>query len=222
MENITGSRDAYYQNVRSEVTCFLPDVYSRVLEVGCGEGNFRSNLKETCEYWGIEPSERAAEIATSRLDNVLVGKFEDLAFELPDRYFDLIICNDVIEHIPDHDQLLELLRQKLHDGGVVVGSVPNVRYWKCLFSLIFKKDWLYTDQGVLDRTHLRFFTEKSLKRTLEQHRFSILKFAYINGDKFKSLSPKNFLRRVFVRLVGADSRYRQFGFSVRKDADRRL
>lgn len=211
-----GSRDAYYQNARSEVTCFLPDKYSRVLEVGCGEGNFRGNLIETCEYWGIELCERAAEVANSRLDNVLVGKFEDLAVELPDKYFDLIICNDVIEHIADHDQLLDLLKQKLHDGGVVVGSVPNVRYWKCIFNLLFKKDWLYTDQGVMDRTHLRFFTEKSLKRSLEQHRFIILKFEYINGDKFKSLSPKNIARRLFVWLVGADSRYRQFGFSARK------
>ena len=86
----------YYQSSRLEVTHLLPKEYERVLEIGCAEGNFRANLKRKCECWGIEPVKAAAKIASQKLDKVLIGTYDDVFDELPEDFFDLVICNDVI------------------------------------------------------------------------------------------------------------------------------
>jgi 2-polyprenyl-3-methyl-5-hydroxy-6-metoxy-1,4-benzoquinol methylase len=93
----------YYEQGRSEVAKFLPNNYSKVLEIGCGTGNFYGNVRQDCEYWGIEPLRAAAQSASKKLHKVLIGKFEEVNQQLPDYYFDLVICNDVIEHMSDHD-----------------------------------------------------------------------------------------------------------------------
>ena len=155
------NQSQYFRNHRAEVAPFLPLQYHRVLEIGCGEGKFRANLKLPCEYTGVEPSEMVAKFALATLDQVHVGTFESVASQLPRKHFDLVICNDVIEHMVDHDQFLESIKRNMTADGVLVGSVPNVRYVMHLWDLMVKKDWQYADTGILDRTHLRFFTEKA-------------------------------------------------------------
>jgi hypothetical protein len=101
-------------------------------------------------------------------------------------------------------------------GGRLVASIPNVRHWSILRELVWKKDWHYTDAGILDKTHLRIFTGKSLKRTLREHDFAIEKFNGINpmGFNRKSLFPY-FLRWITLGYYG-DILYYQFGLCVRK------
>lgn len=83
------------------------------------------------------------------------------AAALPDQHFDMVICNDVIEHMVDHDHFLEHIKTKMRPGACIVGSIPNVRHLTALFKLLVAKDWPYSASGILDRTHLRFFTENS-------------------------------------------------------------
>jgi len=186
---------AYYQHERREVADFIPERYSKVLEVGCGEGGFRACVTKPCEYWGVEPCLGAADIAREKLDKVLMGRFDEVFSQLPENYFDLVICNDVIEHMEDHDHFLNAIRNKLCEGGAVVGSVPNVRFWKNLRNLVLRKDWRYTDQGILDRTHLRFFTERSFKRSLAENGFKLKSMAGINGWRSRYTSPKKYSLR---------------------------
>lgn len=193
---------------------FLPADYRRVLEVGCGAGEFRSRLTRPHEYWGIEPSAAAA-LARPRADRVLEGTYDAVAAELPEAYFDLVICNDVIEHIEDVDGFLDRVRTRISPGGVLVGSIPNVRFVVHLYELLAKKDWEYRDEGILDRTHLRFFTEKSLRRLFAAHRYRIEEFAGINALETRGLAPKALVKRLLVRALGPDTRYLQFGFRVR-------
>ena len=164
---------SYYAKERPEVVPFLPTVATRVLEVGCSEGRFRANLPKTSEYRGVELSAEVARVAATVLDAVLVGTYGEVAAELPAHYFDLVICNDVIEHMPDHDAFLEDIKQKMAPGAHLVGSVPNVRYLPNLKQLLVRKEWRYADWGVLDRTHLRFFTRQSWEQTLREHGFVI-------------------------------------------------
>ena len=96
----------YYQKERPELVTFIPESYQRVLEIGCGAGCFRAHLRKDAEVWGVELSPTPAEEARKNLDNVLLGSYQDVADQLPDAYFDLIICNDVMEHMPDHDWFL--------------------------------------------------------------------------------------------------------------------
>lgn len=95
----------YYQFTRDDLIPFLPEKYTRVLEIGCGEGNFWNLLKnqEALEIWGVEPNPSAAIIARRKAHQLYECSFEECVEGLPNNYFDLIICNDVIEHMPDHD-----------------------------------------------------------------------------------------------------------------------
>jgi 2-polyprenyl-3-methyl-5-hydroxy-6-metoxy-1,4-benzoquinol methylase len=205
----------YYQHSREDLIPFIPDNYIRVLEIGCGEGKFWNLLKpEGIEIWGIEPNPSAAQKARTRAHQILESTFDQCLDKLPDDYFDLVICNDVIEHMPDHDWFFEQIKTKMTADAKLIGSMPNVRYYQTLRSLIFKKDWPYEDAGVLDRTHLRFFTARSMQRTFREHQFNIEKFAGVNSPgRFKV-----FILFLNILLLGTamDSRFQQFGFRLSK------
>ncbi|MEA9601100.1 class I SAM-dependent methyltransferase [Polynucleobacter sp. MG-28-Ekke-A2] len=208
--------DPHYQyspNLRSEVSAFLPANYQKVLEVGCSYGTFRKNLEQANEYWGIEPNVVVANEASQHLDKVLSGLFEEVLDQLPDAYFDLVICNDVIEHMADPDQFLELIKLKMCPGASLVGSIPNVRHISNLKGLLIQKDWQYEDAGILDRTHLKFFTQKSLKNLFLRHGFRIDKISGINDISSRAFFPRVFARLLYL-ILGDDIRYVQIGFRV--------
>ena len=209
----------YYRNTRPEVAAFLPPDAARVLEIGCGAGNFRRNFTGPVEYWGVEPVPAIAAIAAGALDKVLVGTFRDVLASLPDGHFDLVVCNDVIEHMDDHDGFLEAIKGKMRPGRAwLVGSVPNVRYITNLYALLVRKDWQYVDAGILDRTHLRFFTRRSLERALLAHGYSVERLEGINRIRIGARSPARFALSVLVQgaawILGRDTLSAQFAFRV--------
>ena len=215
----------YEQSARLDVMKFLPNISDQmcVLEIGCSTGQFRANFPGKCLYWGIEPAESIAQIASAHLDRVLVGTFDEVADTLPDNYFDCVVCNDVIEHMFDVDFFLEKIKAKMSDTGIIVGSVPNVRFFDNLFRLLILKDWKYVDTGVLDKTHVRFFTQKSLTRTFLLNGYEVEDLAGINGIKLKSPVDGYKATRFILRLsaliisffIGRDTRFAQFGFRIR-------
>ncbi len=199
----------------------LPARYDRVLEIGCDAGDFAANLRG--EVWGVEPDAEAATIAAGRLHRVLIGTFEAVRADLPVGYFDVIVCNDVIEHMADHDRFLRQVGAYLAPGGVLIGSVPNMRHYRALFELLVLRDWDYRDSGVLDRTHLRWFTARSLRRSLEGAGFVIERLEGINGGIRFGLSRQHLPHALFgwsmiVLTVGGwrDIRFMQFGFRARR------
>jgi len=204
---------AYYQNYRKEMIRLLPEHYSKVLEVGCGEGNFRKNLSQENECWGVEPIKASARKAAEKMDKVLIGTFNEMYDQIPDDYFDLVICNDVIEHMTDHEEFFHSIKKKIKKEGCLVASIPNVRFISNLIELVIKKDWEYKYAGILDRTHLRFFTEKSLKRTIIDSRFEIDQFKGINN--YRSGGIKRYFFNVIFMLLGQDARSMQFGFRIK-------
>jgi len=203
--------ERYYTNRRTEMAQFLPRHYRTVLEVGCGEAGFAENLDPSCEYWGVERHNTAAVAASRRAQRVLVGDYMDVETQLPDGYFDLVICNDVIEHMPDHDAFLSKLRMKMKDGGSLVASIPNMRYYYCLRELLLSKDWVYQDHGIMDRTHLRFFTENSIRRSMTDNGFEIEVMHGLN--RLRGL--KKMVRALFFVVLTfgyyRDILYQQFG-----------
>jgi len=205
----------YHDGARNELSDLLPESYTRVLEIGCGEGGFFSCVKESCEYWGIEPSKSAANISRQKLHTVRVGTYEDVSNEIPDNYFDLIICNDVIEHMVDHNQFLNSIKRKMTKDAYLIGSIPNVRYFRNLIRLLFEKDWKYKEAGILDYTHLRFFTKKSLHRCLIENKYTIDIFTGVNQVKLHRLfDPRHLFYRFFILVFGKDTSYKQFKFRI--------
>lgn len=216
MKNNNALPSTYYVGVRNEMLPFLPERRQRILEIGCGYGTFSEGVDGCVEYWGVEPDKGAAAIAGKKLGKVFVGTYEEVAKQLPDNYFDLIVCNDVIEHMPDHEEFLKDIQNKISDGGALIASIPNVRYYGNLLELIFNKDWRYRESGILDRTHLRFFTRKSLLQCLDRSGYEIEKFEGINGLKTRILPLKRLFRPLIFCLLGNDVRYLQFAFRVVK------
>jgi SAM-dependent methyltransferase len=178
---MAGDRE-YFGHVRPEMHQFIPDRRRAVLDIGCGEGRFAASIVGVEELWGVEPDRKSAATAATIMHRVHNGLYDDVESELPNHYFDIVICNDVIEHLTDHDAFLRRIKQKIAPGGVLVGSVPNVRYFKNLFDTLVLKDWDYKDEGILDRTHLRYFTIKSLSRSLRSSGYNIDLIRPINAN----------------------------------------
>ncbi|MBT0963985.1 class I SAM-dependent methyltransferase [Denitromonas iodatirespirans] len=170
-----------YSGNRAVILDFLPDTFETLLDVGCAAGEFGSVVRTAsgAEVWGVEPMSEAALRAKSKLDNV-VNDFFDLNAPIPEAYFDVVTFNDSLEHFPEPISPLRLAKQKLKPSGTLVCCVPNVRYIENVKNLLFEKDWKYTERGILDDTHLRFFTKKSLERTIDEAGFSIKKIEGIN------------------------------------------
>jgi len=213
----------YYGHLREERVPFLSGGCDRVLEVGCGEGAFRTHFSPTCEYWGIEPDEGAATVAASKLHTVLVGTYEEVAGRAPERYFDLVVSNDVIEHMVDPAGFLRAVGRHLRDGGRLVASVPNVRYVGNLKELLVAKDWRYREEGILDASHLRFFTERSLRRVLAETGWEILALEGINPVSLRGGSWWNRVlgtvaHRAAFLLLGRDLEFLQFAVCARRRA----
>ena len=170
---------------------------------------------QEAEVWGVEPSQSSSERARERLARVFACTYDEAEPELPNEYFDLVICNDVIEHVPSHDDLLKSLHGKLKPDGYLVASVPNVRYLPHLKELLIDKDWRYRDEGILDRTHLCFFTRKSLCRSLAEHGFSVEYMKGINpvGGRWSAL-----VSIISTLTLGAtsDTRFLQFALRARR------
>jgi 2-polyprenyl-3-methyl-5-hydroxy-6-metoxy-1,4-benzoquinol methylase len=212
----------YSTTSRKELIKFLPNNYKRVLEVGCGTGGFRDTLKTDIEIWGVEPNAEAAKDAMERGYKVLVGFYEEVADQCPNHYFDLIVCNDVIEHMLEHEKFLDLIKLKMAPDASIIGSIPNVRYFGNLCKLLLNKDWKYVDNGVLDRTHLRFFTEKSLKRTFNEAKYTIEELSGIQSDFTKwnnfKMCVRNFVLLMIVFLTfghSKDIQFVQFAFRLK-------
>lgn len=204
----------YFQASRPEMKQFIPKKYTRVLEVGCGEGNFRPNLDLKHEYWGVEQDTVAASVAKTKLDRVLVGEFEQVEHDLPGKFFDLIVCNDVIEHMENHVNFMINIKKKLAQGGSLVISIPNVRLLSNINQVLFAKDWHYRDAGILDRTHLRFFTRKSLVRLLNETDWRIELLKGINRYGGRDGGPRLFLSYIAQLVYGFDCAYWQFAARV--------
>jgi 2-polyprenyl-3-methyl-5-hydroxy-6-metoxy-1,4-benzoquinol methylase len=173
----SGKGDGYFEYERQEMLEFFPPTARSALDVGCGGGAFGYSLKKKfgCEVWGVESQPEAAEKASSRLDHVVNGYFGE-EVGLPVGYFDCIFFNDVLEHMVNPWAALEFARQLLSETGVVVASIPNIRHFPALWKLVVRKEWRYVDEGILDRTHIRFFTRQTIEELFRDtgYRISLL------------------------------------------------
>jgi SAM-dependent methyltransferase len=137
----------------------------RVLDVGCATGNLAVRLKnDGIDVVGVEPNPAAAAVAEGRGLEVIVAPFQESTVEmLSGQRFDVIVFADSLEHMADPLAALILARALLEKGGRVVISVPNVTVWHARARIAMGR-FEYSDGGIFDRTHLRFFNLRSARR----------------------------------------------------------
>ena len=170
---------SYYGNVNPELLDIIPLDAGRVLELGCGEGALAATYRERnpkVHYVAAEMHGAAAAVARARVDRLIAGDFENVADAevTGGAPFDAIVMGDVLEHFADPERVLARMQGLLADDGHLAISVPNVAHWSALFHLMHGR-WPAQDDGLFDRTHLRFFTLASLGDALGKAGFRIVK-----------------------------------------------
>lgn len=164
--NSQDSISPYFANCRKEILPALPESISSILEVGCGSGATLSwiatewNVQRTV---GLELDPSATKAAVARGLDARIQNIEEMTHEeIADLgKFDVVLALDVLEHLRDPWSFLRRLAGCIVEGGTFIATIPNVRHTSVIGNLLFRGEWHYEESGILDKTHLRFFTRKS-------------------------------------------------------------
>ncbi len=181
--------DSYYRHVREDVLALVPEDAACILEVGCAAGETGRALKSRRDAFvaGVETVPAAAAKARAVLDDVVEGDIETLALPYEAESFDCVLFADVLEHLVDPLAVLMKVKKLLKPGGTVVASLPNVQYYGLIHHLV-EGNWTYQKEGILDETHLRFFTFKEMQALFTKAGFSIEAVDETLDPKYEELS----------------------------------
>ncbi|GBG57932.1 glycosyl transferase [Sporomusaceae bacterium FL31] len=184
-----GFNPIYCTFMRNEIVTMLdaiPGRTMRVLDIGCACGGTLLKIKHAfkdVELYGIELNEKSA-VSASLFAQVSIGDVEQFELDYPELFFDYIIMADVLEHMSDPWKVLKKIRKHLRADGKLIASIPNVMHFSVIRDMI-NGCWSYQDEGILDRTHLRFFTSHEISKILEETGFQdiILNFTTIPANE---------------------------------------
>jgi methionine biosynthesis protein MetW len=186
MTGTSSPPEDYFRHNRVYAWSCVPPGSARVLDVGCGEGYALDWLRHSRgASWleGIEIDAAAAQAAAGRVDRIHCGDAENLVAGLAPESFDAVLCLDSLEHMRDPWRVTRELVRCLRPGGTFVACLPNVRHWRVTWPLVLHGLWEYQDEGLLDRTHLRFFTRRSAAGLVEQAGLQIDSIAALGLEK---------------------------------------
>ena len=176
---INGSEKAlmpsYYKNIREDILSIVPSDAKNILEIGCAAGMTGNELKKKSGVYvaGVELDQNAAIEARSLLDDVIEGDIEDIDLPYKNETFDCLLFADILEHLKDPLTVLKKTSKLLKPTGTLIASIPNVQYLGVVSQLI-EGNWTYQDEGILDRTHLRFFTYHEIEKLFTDAGYEII------------------------------------------------
>lgn len=172
--NRMGARDP------GALLAYIPASARRILDCGSGD-DARARLRKergTAELTGFEPE--AALVETEAVDRRLPANALDTELPFADEYFDCIVCDDLLAQWRDPKPVLPRLARVLSREGVFVATFPNLRYYKAV-AMLAEGRWTYEEEGILSRSHLRFFTAPEVTRLLNSSGFETRGFAALRG-----------------------------------------
>ncbi|WP_430742472.1 glycosyltransferase [Bacillus atrophaeus] len=169
-----GTDFTYFTHPRPEIVQLVPPEANRILDIGCGAGATGLELmnRQFCELYGVELHPLAAKAARSHYKAVIEEDVEQAEMPYPEGFFDVIIFADILEHLKDPWTVIQTYAKYLAPSGCMVCSIPNISHAEALFPLLLG-DWTYRDAGILDRTHLRFFTPQTVHTLFPAEQFEI-------------------------------------------------
>lgn len=171
---------------------------SRVLEIGCGSGFTTERLARMgCRVTAVELVREAAQKASPFCEQLLVGDIERGALERIQGRFDHILFGDVLEHLTSPGNLLRELRDFLEPDGCVLASIPNIAHYSARLSLLLGR-FEYQQQGILDSTHLRFFTHSSVQRLFSSSGYRVTSLEAVYSFPGISIFPYRLLPKTFL------------------------
>jgi 2-polyprenyl-3-methyl-5-hydroxy-6-metoxy-1,4-benzoquinol methylase len=164
----------YNYQKNQAVIDLIPVGTKKILDLGCGTGTIADFLDKTISIHGITISEKEYEISKTRLNKVFMFNLENGLPENIDTDYDLVIASHVLEHIACADKLLSGVKGVLKPDGAILVALPNIMHYTYRFKLIWG-NFEYEDTGVMDRSHLRWYTYKSARKMLTDNGFYIIK-----------------------------------------------
>ncbi|HEX9194350.1 MAG TPA: class I SAM-dependent methyltransferase [Burkholderiales bacterium] len=169
---------SYYANARREIEPLLPSAIDSVLEIGCGEGNTLLWLRESkaatvCR--GVEIVREAADRARQKGLDVRVADVEREGVPFAEQ-FQIVLCLDLLEHLRDPWATLRRIGGSIRPEGWLIASIPNIAHFSILSDLMFRDDWSYSEAGILDRTHFRFFTRRTARQLLSGAGLEVVRY----------------------------------------------
>jgi len=180
------------EGIVREFQCYIPPP-GRVLDVGCGRAALGSAIRELgWQVWGVEQNSEACETARGRLDGLVEADLHDLdrvRAGIDGRVFDALVFSDVLEHVYDPLQTLETYLSFVRAGGTLLVSVPNAVVWTNRFQWFFGRV-RYADTGIMDRTHIRFFTFRTARELVAA-----------SGCRVNHVSSTPYLARAMLPLI---------------------
>lgn len=192
---------------RTSLSVLASHIHSQasVLDLGCGSGALGQYLSETrsCVSDGLTWSQREADHARPFYRKVVVADLEqcDLKTVFGASHYDYIVCADVLEHLRQPERILDACRTLLKPTGQLLISVPNAGYCGLIAELL-QGEFRYREEGLLDKTHLRFFTRRSLTRFLAEHQWQMQTLETVQREL-----PESEFKTRFDNLPPAVARY---------------
>jgi 2-polyprenyl-3-methyl-5-hydroxy-6-metoxy-1,4-benzoquinol methylase len=204
---------SYFSEERGDLYPFFQDFKGNLLDIGCGIGGFINGLKNInhnpINAWGIEPNINHIEKVSPKIDRFLKGTLEEVQKEIPLNFFDCITFNDVLEHLYNPAQILLDIKPYLSKNGYVFASIPNFLFFPNIYDIVVNQKFEYTSQGILDNTHIRFFTKNSIIKLFLDNGYEIEFIQGINFKLFEQMRLYKFLNIIFFNKL-YDFRYMQF------------
>jgi len=175
----------------------LADLFSRpprlMLDVGCAAGQFGALVKQKypgSRVIGVELNRAAAAAAREKLDHVFEQKVEDIDFAeagVDPGSIDTVILADVLEHLYDPWRVMLDLKRHLSADAQVIASIPNTRHLGLSLGLLDHGQWQYADRGLLDITHIRFFTLAQIRQFFAETGYRVERIAFNVDPNFNDL-----------------------------------
>jgi 2-polyprenyl-3-methyl-5-hydroxy-6-metoxy-1,4-benzoquinol methylase len=195
----------YFSSARLDLIRFIPaNQNNKVLELGAGGGDTLVKIKEmqlASEVVGIELFDMPnSNQKHPSIDKLIIGNIEEIQPDLPENYFDVIICGDVLEHLIDPWLTVNKITRFLKKDGIIIISAPNLREFRTLSKIIFHGDFSYMDAGIMDKTHLRFFCKKNLIELLSIPELKVIKVAS-NIDSYPATTKTKIFNLLTFNLL---------------------
>jgi 2-polyprenyl-3-methyl-5-hydroxy-6-metoxy-1,4-benzoquinol methylase len=179
----------YFNGARVDFVNLLPqNPKAKILEIGCGfgvTGALALSEKRCGEFIGIEISDKAAAEAEKLLTRVIKGNVETLDLQFPDSSFDAAILSEVLEHLIDPWKVVLKIAPLIRKGGLIMASSPNISHYHVILMLL-RGRWSLANSGVMDRTHMRWFTPETFKQMFEAAGFEVISFGQVAPVTWKS------------------------------------
>lgn len=194
--------EKYYARFRSWPSLFQIKKGANILDIGCGRGILGKFLQDkySALVTGIEITPENYSMASTVLHNTMLGDVERMESSVLGKDFDYVIFSDSLEHLLEPQAVLEKMKSALAKEGRVLISIPNVRNFRVTLPLLFADNWEYQDEGLLDRTHLRFFTHSSICNLLDRCGYQV-EHVFLDLPKSSKVGIANLLTFGLFRKI---------------------